>query len=237
MALLEASAITKSFAGVQALKGVSFELRCGRGACADGRERGGQIHADQDHHRRGDAGFRHAHGGWPHGGAAQQPGAGAGAGDRGGLPAAGLVPRSHGGGEYRAGAGERRAMAQGGLARAATAGARTAGARRRGHRAGAAGRARSACRSSRLVEIAKAIGAEAPNPDHGRAHGVADGPRSGEPVPRDRALRGEGAGIIYISHRLEEIVRDRRPRHGAARRPDHRHARRAGCGPRGVDPR
>ena len=32
-----------------------------------------------------------------------------------------------------------------------------------------------------------------------------------------RSRRG-GAGIIYISHRLEELPRDRRPRHGAARR-------------------
>ena len=31
-------------------------------------------------------------------------------------------------------------------------------------------------------------------------------------------LRAHGVGIIYISHRLEEICRDRRSRHGAARR-------------------
>ena len=33
-----------------------------------------------------------------------------------------------------------------------------------------------------------------------------------------RRLKARGVGIVYISHRLDEIFADRRPRHGAARR-------------------
>ena len=58
-----------------------------------------------------------------------------------------------------------------------------------------------------IVEIAKAIGAKAKSADPGRADGVADRPRSGEPVPRDRVrCAARGVGIVYISHRLEEIA-------------------------------
>jgi rhamnose transport system ATP-binding protein len=77
-----------------------------------------------------------------------------------------------------------------------------------------------------VVEIAKALGGRCQDPDHGRADGVALRSRSGEPVPGDRAsARTQGVGIIYISHRLEEISVDRGPGNGSARRPNHRHAR------------
>ena len=33
-----------------------------------------------------------------------------------------------------------------------------------------------------------------------------------------RRLKARGVGIVYISHRLDEIFADRRPGHGAARR-------------------
>ena len=37
-------------------------------------------------------------------------------------------------------------------------------------------------------------------------------------------LRNEGLGLVYISHRLEEVLRLRRPHYRAARRPQHRNA-------------
>ena len=57
-----------------------------------------------------------------------------------------------------------------------------------------------------IVEIAKAIGAEARIADPRRADRVAHGAGGGGAVPGDRGLRAEGVGIIYISHRLEEIA-------------------------------
>ncbi len=57
-----------------------------------------------------------------------------------------------------------------------------------------------------LVEIAKALGADARIVDHGRAHGVAHGAGSRSPAIRTIAMLQEhGVGIIYISHRLEEV--------------------------------
>ena len=84
-----------------------------------------------------------------------------------------------------------------------------------------------------LVEIAKAIGADArilimdePTASLDRARGRA-------PVRRHRArCATRGVGIIYISHRLEEIFGDRRSRHRAARRPSGRDARDGGRRPR-----
>ena len=58
--LLRLTSISKSFGGVHALKGVSFDLQRGRGPRAGRRERRGQIHADQGHHRRPRARRRHA---------------------------------------------------------------------------------------------------------------------------------------------------------------------------------
>ena len=58
-----------------------------------------------------------------------------------------------------------------------------------------------------VVEIAKAIGRRRADPDHGRADGLAERARSARPVRRHRArCAREGAGIIYISHRLEEVL-------------------------------
>ena len=70
-----------------------------------------------------------------------------------------------------------------------------------------------------LVEIAKALGAEARVADHGRTDGVADRARDGAASSTSSpACARHGAGIIYISHRLDEIFDDRRPDHGAERR-------------------
>ena len=64
-----------------------------------------------------------------------------------------------------------------------------------------------------MVEIAKAIGADARDRHHGRADRVADRARGRRACSASsRVLRAEGAGIIYISHRLEEIFADRRSR-------------------------
>jgi ABC-type branched-subunit amino acid transport system ATPase component len=40
-----------------------------------------------------------------------------------------------------------------------------------------------------------------------------------------RGLRAEGVAIVYVSHRLEEVAKNRRPRHGHARRTRGRHRR------------
>ena len=50
--LLEARHVTKAYAGVHALRDVSFELLRGRGPRPRRRERRGQVDAGQDHHRR-----------------------------------------------------------------------------------------------------------------------------------------------------------------------------------------
>ena len=76
-----------------------------------------------------------------------------------------------------------------------------------------------------LVEIAKALGADA-------RIVIMDEPtasltdREVERLFRVIAscCKAHGVGIIYISHRLEEVVRDCRPRHRAARRRDGRDA-------------
>ena len=40
-----------------------------------------------------------------------------------------------------------------------------------------------------------------------------------------RRLRDEGVAIVFVSHKLEEVLRDLRPRHRAARRQDRRRRR------------
>jgi ABC-type sugar transport system ATPase subunit len=45
-----------------------------------------------------------------------------------------------------------------------------------------------------------------PSADHGRAHVVADGRRDGATVQRDPRVARPGVGIIYISHRLDEMA-------------------------------
>ena len=73
-----------------------------------------------------------------------------------------------------------------------------------------------------LVEIAKALSLEA-------RILIMDEPTSAlSPAECDRLFRivrslaAEGVGIVYISHRIDEVMRPRRPRHRAARRPPRR---------------
>ena len=58
-AVLTLDQISKSFPGVRALDGVGFDVRAGRGACPAGRERCRQVDADQDHVGRPPARRRH----------------------------------------------------------------------------------------------------------------------------------------------------------------------------------
>ena len=70
MALLEASDITKAFAGRAGAQGRVVRAARGRGACARRRERRRQVHPDQGDHRRRSRRIRgHARGGGPGGGA------------------------------------------------------------------------------------------------------------------------------------------------------------------------
>ena len=81
---------------------------------------------------------------------------------------------------------------------------------------------RAACRvaDQQIVEIAKAISVRRQGHHHGRADGGAD-IRRGRPAlrRRPRACAHEGAAVLFITHRLEEVVRDRPAGHGHARRP------------------
>ena len=58
-----------------------------------------------------------------------------------------------------------------------------------------------------LVEIARALGADARVSDPGRADRVADRlARSTRCSTSIRRLRAQGVGIVYISHRLDEVL-------------------------------
>ena len=64
-----------------------------------------------------------------------------------------------------------------------------------------------------LVEIARALGAARQDRRHGRADRCARRTEVATLFSVIRSLRDEGVGIIYISHRLERGLRDRRSRH------------------------
>ena len=70
-----------------------------------------------------------------------------------------------------------------------------------------------------MVEIAKALSLDAARADHGRADRRAHRrARSTALRASSAAARATASAIVYITHHLEEIVRDRRPGHGAPRR-------------------
>ena len=58
-----------------------------------------------------------------------------------------------------------------------------------------------------LVEIAKAVSLRRAHPDHGRADLGAERRRGRDPVPVIADLKARGVAIVYISHRLEELIR------------------------------
>ena len=86
--LFELKDIAKSFPGVRALDGVSFDLRAGRGACAARRERRRQVDAGQDHLRHLPARRRHDPARRPAGRRSPDPTRGAGARHQPGAPGA-----------------------------------------------------------------------------------------------------------------------------------------------------
>ena len=73
-------------------------------------------------------------------------------------------------------------------------------------------------------------------PDHGRADLGADRARGRAPVPdHPRRCKAQGNGIIYITHKMNELFADRRRGLGVPRRPLRRHARLARTSTRDDD--
>ena len=201
------AASRKSFGGVRALRGVSFDLRAGRGARARRRERRGQEHARQDltgAHRpgRGHGRDRRAPA------RARRPAAARGAGRRAHLSAAGAVSRPDRGREPRL-----RPRARGAVA------ARRLAARRR--------RARRSC----WPGSAPASIADAPARDaaHGRAAARRDRARAGRGGARP--AHGRADGLAHRAGRRERLfdADPRAARHGRRRSSTSRTAWRRCC--------
>ena len=205
MALLEATAITKSFAGVQALRGVSFSLRAGEVHALLGENGAGKSTLIKviTGAEKADSGTLTVDGSLV---AHNSPAAARALGIAAVYQQPALFPDLT--------VAENIALAlesRGAVAHGSTGSARGAQARELLERAGAEiAPERTVSTLSmpeqQMVEIAKAIGA------HARIL-ILDEPtasltdREVERLFRViGALRGEGAGIIYISHRLEEIA-------------------------------
>ena len=160
--LLSAASISKSFAGVQALEGVSRSTCGRRGPRAGRRERRRQVDADQGHHRRPACRTRgRSRSRASRSRTSTRPARGAG--DRGHLPAAGALPGPDGRREHRARRSSR--AGRGGACAGASAPARARSAARRGSAPRSTPRRgrRDARRmpEQQLVEIARALGADA----------------------------------------------------------------------------
>ena len=59
--------------------------------------------------------------------------------------------------------------------------------------------------NQQMVEIAKALSLRRSGADHGRAHRSAQRRRGGNPARAHRRFVREGTGVIYISHRMDEL--------------------------------
>ena len=233
--LLEACHVAKAYAGVQALARRLIRSPGGRGSRPRRGERRGEVDPRQDHHgsRRGGQ-RRDSTGGTPH--PPQLATRSARPGDRGHLPAAGALSRPHGGGEHRHRLRAGRDLEPRGLGGSWPPGRRAPGGSGSADRLRIRTRAISACRSSNS--------SRSPAP-WGRRRGslILDEPTASlsEDDTRNlfgviRRLRERGVGMIYISHRLEELLGHRRSRDRAARRAHHRHATDVCSESAGADP-
>ena len=151
---------------------------------------------------------------------------------RHGAPALHARPGHDRGREHRAGrraAQRAAARLQGGGARACASCRERYGlavdpdARGRGHRASARSSAWRSC--ARCIRGAKVLVLDEPT-------AVLTAQEAQELFEVLRALKADGTSIVFISHKLNEVLDDRRPRHRAAARQEDRHRRRPRARPR-----